>query len=278
MVFPDFMNIFNCKIRTDIRFRNHNYPSLSNNTEGFHISIILYPSKFVIALTPRIVFTFTICLKFHEMIQSHSFIIDTPICWQSSKLFCVSIPISIIFFATFVTSSVISSVVNGISFRQSISCVFLGSEHFSISLNVTVDKYTSYFQSLNISHNCLVSAIFSGTSFCNKWLITDVSKYTFNFRINPPQCNLHVFFSIHHTFFMIYNQYKTLLFPVIAHTNTQKIINNTFVLSYLYTNLHIALGGLPHQYIHIRHLNVFPQLYSSLNSHIIFSPQSYLLD
>ena len=46
----------------------------------------------------------------------------------------------------------------------------------TISLNVTVDKYTSYFPSLNISHNCLVSAIFSGTSSCNKWLITDVSS------------------------------------------------------------------------------------------------------
>lgn len=29
--------------------------------------------------------------------------------------------------------------------------------------------------------NLLVSAIFSGTSSCIKWLITDVSKYTFSF-------------------------------------------------------------------------------------------------
>ena len=26
--------------------RNYNYPSLSNSTEGFQISIILYPSKY----------------------------------------------------------------------------------------------------------------------------------------------------------------------------------------------------------------------------------------
>ena len=60
---------------------------ISNNADGLKISICLYPSRFVIALMPRIVLTFTICLKFQDIIQSQLFTTAVPICWQSSKLF-----------------------------------------------------------------------------------------------------------------------------------------------------------------------------------------------
>ena len=142
--------------------------------------------------------------------QSHSFTIAAPICWQSSKLFRVRIPISIILFATIVTSSVISNVVNCISLSQSINCVFFGSEHFSISLNVTVDKYTSYLPSLNISHNRLVSAIFSGTSSCIKWLITEVSKYTFNFRVQHHSLAFHISNAQNHFYFHLLYHYQSI--------------------------------------------------------------------
>ena len=49
--------------------------------------------------TPLTVFTFTICLKFHEVIISAA-----AICWQSSKLFCCNMPKSINFPASLIVS------------------------------------------------------------------------------------------------------------------------------------------------------------------------------
>ena len=79
IIFSNFMNIFNRKIRTNFQWF-HDYSSLSNNTDGFRISIGLYPFKLVIARTPLIVRMLTICLKFHDTIQSHPHSTATAIC------------------------------------------------------------------------------------------------------------------------------------------------------------------------------------------------------
>ena len=41
------------------------------STDGGYISKSLYPSNVVMTLTPLTVFTFTICLKFHDVIFLH---------------------------------------------------------------------------------------------------------------------------------------------------------------------------------------------------------------
>lgn len=83
MVFSYFVDVFNGKICAYIQLF-HNYSSLSNNAEGLIISIGLYPFRFVIALTPRMVLIFTMCLKFHDNIQSQPYITAAAMCWQSS--------------------------------------------------------------------------------------------------------------------------------------------------------------------------------------------------